>query len=355
MTAAAGVRRHDGRRARRAPRRRAIAVEVVVGSASFADRRRHAGNRARPHRRWPPPAAGALLAWIAPIALTALLGAAPAIAQPRSATDDAGRTILLDAPARRIVALAPHITEQLYAIGAGDRIVGTTEHADYPPAAARLPRVARAHSIDLEAIAATRPDLIVVWGSGYPPATVEALRRLRVPVYVNEPGALDSIASSLQRLGELTATTDMAERAAADFRRQLAALRQRYAGRESVRVFYQIWAQPLMTLSGRHVLSEAIRLCGGRNPFESLAAIAPQVSAEAVVAADPQLIVTAEPDGRPSAALDGWRRFDGISAVRLGQFAILDANRINRHAPRMLDEVGILCERIETARAALKR
>jgi iron complex transport system substrate-binding protein len=292
--------------------------------------------------------------WLAAFGVLALLAAGAASAAPATAIDDAGRRISLAAPARRIVALGPHITEQLFAIGAGDRIAGTTEHADHPPAAARIPRVARAHSVDLEAVAAAKPDLIVVWGSGFPPAVIEALRRLGVPVYVNEPGALDSIASSMQRLGELTASAPAADRAAADFRRRIADLRARYSERAPVRVFYQIWQQPLMTLSGRHVVSEAIRLCGGRNVFEALTPIAPQVSAEAVIAADPQLIVTAEPDGKAGGALDGWRRFDGVSAVKLGQLVTLDANKINRHAPRMADEIGVLCERIEAARAMLK-
>lgn len=276
-------------------------------------------------------------------------------AAPAAVTDDAGRTVALAAPAQRIVALAPHITEQLFAIGAGDRIVGTTEHADHPATAARIPRVARAHSVDLERIAALRPDLIVVWGSGFPPATVEALRRLGAPVYVNEPGALDSIATSMERLGVLTAQQDEAARAAAQFRARIDALRQRFASRAPVRVFYQIWPQPLMTLSGHHVLSEAIRVCGGRNVFEQLAPIAPQVSIEAVLAADPQLIATAEPSARAGDALDLWRRYGSLSAVRVGQLVTLDADKLNRHAPRMAEEIGVLCERIDAARAMLAR
>jgi iron complex transport system substrate-binding protein len=277
----------------------------------------------------------------------------PAVAAP-TAIDDAGQRVVLAAPARRIVALGPHITEQLFAIRAGDRIVGTTEYADYPPAANRIPRVARAHSVDLEAVAALQPDLVILWGSGFPPAVAAALRRMQVAVYVNEPGALDSIATSMERLGELTGTAPAAAIAAAQFRQRIGSLRERYAGRATVRVFYQIWQQPLMTLSGRHVLSEAIRVCGGRNVFESLAPIAPQVSSEAVLAADPQLIATAEPDARPSAALDAWRRFGGLTAVRLNQLVTLDANKLNRHAPRLAEEVAVLCERIDAARAMLK-
>lgn len=286
-------------------------------------------------------------------ALAALLLASPANAAI-SVTDDSGRTVTLAQPARRVVALAPHITEQLYAIGAGERVVGTTDHADHPPAARKIPRVARAHSIDLERVAALQPDLIVVWGSGFPPTLLEALRRLGPPVYVNEPGALDSIATSMQRLGRLTAAPQ-AEDAARAFRQRISELREHHAGRTPVRVFYQVWQQPLMTLSGRHVLTEAMTLCGGRNVFADLSPIAPQVSIEAVLAADPQLIATAEPDARASDALDPWRRHAALSATRLGQFATLDANTLNRHSPRMAEAIGTLCERIENARQAVTR
>ncbi|MGE5337171.1 MAG: cobalamin-binding protein [Gemmatimonadota bacterium] len=285
------------------------------------------------------------------LVLALLCAAGPAAAQPIAVTDDSGQRVELAHPARRIVSLAPHITEQLFAIGAGDRIVATTEFSDYPTAAARLPRVARAHSVDLERVAAARPDLIVIWGSGFPPTIIDSLRRLNAPVYVDEPRSLDGIASSMERLGRLTAAS-AAPRVAAEFRRRVEALRERYVSRTPVRVFYQIWAQPLMTLAGSHVINEAIRLCGGRNIFGNLAPIAPQVSIEAVVAADPQLIVTAEPDARPSGALEQWRRFDTIAAVRHHQLVTLDANKINRDGPRIVDEIAVLCERIDAARRA---
>lgn len=286
--------------------------------------------------------------WLA-AALAPLAVAAGAAAAKVSAPDYSGRVITLAQPARRIVALAPHITEQLFAVGAGQNIVGTTEFADYPPAAQRIPRVGRAHSLDLERISALTPDLVIVWGSGFPPATIEALRRLGAPVYVSEPGALESIATSLERLGTLTAAP-RALPAAQDYRARLAELRQRYSGRPEVRVFYQIWAQPLMTLGAPHVLTEAIGLCGGRNVFGSLTQIAPQVSIEAVVAAAPQLIVTAEPQGRSGAALDVWRRFTSLPAVRDGMLVTLDADKINRHSPRILEEIEALCQHIERAR-----
>jgi len=270
-------------------------------------------------------------------------------AQARVAVvDDEGRTVELAQPARRIVSLAPHLTEQLFAIGAGDLIVGTTDFADFPEAAKGLPRVARAHSVDLERVSAARPDLVLVWGSGFPPATVDAVRRLGVPTFVSEPARLADIATSLERLGALTGRSP--ERAAAAFNAKLAALRDRYRGRREVRVFYQVWNDPLMTLGGRHVVSEGIALCGGRNVFADLAPIAPRVSTEAVLATDPEVIVTAEPGARPSDALAMWQRFGRISAVKRNLLVTLDADRINRHGPRIVDEIAVLCEAIDRAR-----
>ena len=138
--------------------------------------------------------------------------------------DDAGATVTLARPATRIISLAPHITEQLFAIGAGDRIVGTTEHADYPPAAAAIPRVGRAHSLDLERIAALHADLIVIWGSGFPPATIASVARLGVPVFISEPRALADVARSLERLGVLTGRDGAP--AAAQFSAKVEALRR---------------------------------------------------------------------------------------------------------------------------------
>lgn len=284
----------------------------------------------------------------AALVVAAWLALAATASAKVTATDDEGRTVELAQPARRIVSLAPHLTEQLFAIGAGDLVVGTTDFADHPEAAKALPRVARAHSVDLERVSALRPDLILIWGSGYPPATIDAVRRLGVPTFVSEPARLADIGTSLQRLGVLTGRP--AVRIAAEFDGRLAALRERFRGRREVRVFYQVWNEPLMTLGGRHVISEAIGLCGGRNVFADLAPIAPRVSVEAVLAADPEIIFTAEPGAKPSDALVGWKRFERVSAVRGNRLVTLDADRINRHGPRIADEIAVMCEAIDRTR-----
>jgi iron complex transport system substrate-binding protein len=281
------------------------------------------------------------------------LNAAQAVggAMPISVIDDAGAAVTLPRPAARVISLAPSITEQLFAIGAGDRIVGTSAYSDYPPAARAIPLVAGADSVDLERIVSLRPDLIVLWGSGYPPSAHDALKRVGPPVYISEPTSFESIATSFERLGRLTGAAD-APRVARQFRSTVQQLRQRYSGRRPVRAFYQIWQQPLMTLSGRHITSEALTLCGAYNVFEHLVPLAPTVSPEAIIAADPQIILTAEPGAVDHGALDLWKRYPFVSAVAKGQLVTLDADRIDRPTARMLQEVARLCERVEAARQA---
>ena len=307
--------------------------------------RRRAGGAPEAGRRR---AQAALLAAAVSLAASAQLTAAAA---PIEAVDDAGATVSLPAPATRVVSLAPSITEQLFAIGAGGRIVGTSAYSDHPEAARRIPVVAAADTVDLERIAALHPDLVVLWGSGYPPSTHEALRRLGLRLYVEEPSSLESIASSLERLGRLTAAPQAPEQARR-FRATVRSLREQYASRRPVRAFYQVWPQPLMTLSGRHITSEALALCGARNVFEDLAPLVPTVSPEAVIKADPQIILAAEPGGVDHGALDFWKRYPFVSAVARGQLVTLDADRIDRPTPRMLHEVARMCERVEAARQA---
>ncbi len=265
------------------------------------------------------------------------------------AIDDSGATVRLAQPAQRIVSLSPGITELLFSVGAGARVVGVSAYSDFPPAARSLPQVSRAQGIDLERIAALHPDLIVTWGSGYSPALLDALRSLGVPVYVHEPRSLESIARAIERLGRLSGSAS-APRVAGAFRERLLALRQRYAGRAAVRVFYQVWNSPIMTLSGGHLVSEVLRTCGARNVFEDLAPLVATVDAEAVIAARPQILLTAESGAVDHGALDGWKRYAQIPAVAQGMLVTLDADLLDRGSVRVLDAVEGLCGVVEGAR-----
>ncbi len=267
-----------------------------------------------------------------------------------SVVDDAGRTVTLVAPAQRIISLAPHVTELLYATGAGKYIVGTVSYSDYPAAAKKLPRVGSYNAFDLEAIVALQPDLIVAWQSANPAAALEKLQALSIPVFFSEPRRLEDVATNLERLGKLTANEVTANTVSATFRRKLAGLRSKYRSAREVSVFYQVWHQPLMTISGEHIISQVIGLCGGRNVFASLSTLAPKISPEAVLRKDPEVIVAGNSALNYSGWKDDWRRWPALRAVKNDHLFYVNPDIIQRHTPRILQGAGVLCKQIETVR-----
>ncbi len=265
-------------------------------------------------------------------------------------TDVSGATIRLAAPARRIVSLAPHITELLFAAGAGDRVVGNVEYGEYPVAAKALPKVGGYSRLDLEAIVALKPDLVMGWESGNAPAAVSRLRAMGLAVYLSQPNRIEDIAGELELVGKLAGVEATANAAAAAFRARYAALVTRFSRRPPVDVFYQVWRQPLMTVNGKQIISDAIRLCGGRNVFAHLPVLAPAVTVEAVIGANPEVIVASGMgDSRPE-WLDDWKRWKTLMAVARDNLYFVQPELIQRHTPRILDGTETLCAHLETAR-----
>jgi len=271
-----------------------------------------------------------------------------------SVRDDAGALIELRAPALRIVSLAPNITELLYAAGARSRIVGAVEYSDYPEAARRIPRVGSGAGLDLEAIAARRPDLVVAWQTGNPSWQLEKLRGLGFTVFVIEPRRVEDIAGLLERFGKLVGTEPTADAAATEYRRHLAQLRARYSGRATVPVFYQILDVSPLTVSGRHLISDVIRLCGGENVFADLPGITPRVDIESVLQRNPEAIL-ASGDGRLwSEWRDRWRAWPGLAAVAHDNLFFVPPDLIERSSPRILIGAEDVCHDLERARARRK-
>lgn len=270
-----------------------------------------------------------------------------------SVVDDTGREVRLAQPAQRIVSLAPHATELLFSAGAGDRIVGVVDYSDFPPAAKQLPRVGAYNAVDMERILALRPDLVVAWASGNPPALIEQLRELGLTVFLSEPRELEDVAGNLERLGRLAGTQATARAAAEAFRQRLAHLRARYSGRVPVSVFYQIWFRPLMTVNGEHLISKVIRLCGGRNVFAGLPVLVPKLEMEAVLAADPQAIVAGVREPGDTSWQQDWQRWRSLRAVREGHLISLPADLLQRHTVRILDGAEQLCAALDEVRAAV--
>lgn len=262
--------------------------------------------------------------------------------------DDGGNPVTLAAPARRIVSLAPHITELLYAAGTGAFVVGASQYSDYPPAARKVPSVGAASALDLEKIITLKPDLVVAWHSGSSAAQIAKLRALAIPVFESEPRDFATVASSLERLGRLAGTETAGNAAAAAFRARIASLEASYRSRPPVRVFYQVWHKPLMTLNDAHLVSAALRLCGGQNIFGALPQLTPTVSREAVLALDPETIISA---GGGAGELDSWRQFPQLTAVARNNLFRLDADLLSRAGPRILEGAGQLCRQLELARS----
>ncbi|TFW10077.1 cobalamin-binding protein [Oxalobacteraceae bacterium OM1] len=265
-----------------------------------------------------------------------------------SVVDDTGRTVTLAQPARHIVSLAPHATELLFAAGAGKHVVGVVEFSDFPAEARRIPSVGSGVALDLERILALKPDLVVGWNSGNAAGQLEKLASLGINVFKTEPHDYATIASSLERLGRLAGTDAEADRAAQAFRSRLQQLRQNYSQRPTVTVFYQIWRSPLMTLNGEHMVSAALRLCGGRNVFADLPQTAPTVTTEAVLKADPDAIVASS--GAKDDAFAEWRRFSKMKAVVRGNLLTVDGGLLNRSGPRVLEGTEQLCRELDVAR-----
>ena len=285
-------------------------------------------------------------------ALLALLGATTAAAAAVAVRDFRGQTIRLDAPAQRIVALAPHLVENLYSAGLGDRIVGAVSYSDYPPAARAIPEVGGYTNISLEAVVAKNPDLVVAWASGQggDPVTLARFDALGIPVYVDRPRQLTDIARAIRDLGVLGDTSATADAAAQRFTRRLSALRERYSQRPPVRVFYQVWDDPLQTLAGDQLVGQVIRLCGGRNIFADAVSLAPKVGIESVLERDPQAIVASGMgDERPD-WLDDWRDWPGLQAVENDHLFFVPPDLIQRATVRVLDGATTLCRQLDSVR-----
>ncbi|GAA0764179.1 cobalamin-binding protein [Ideonella azotifigens] len=277
-----------------------------------------------------------------------------AMAAPVSVLDDDGQRITLPAPAQRIVSLAPHTTELLFDAGAGAKVVATVRYGDYPEAAKKLPQVGDAHSLDLEQIAALKPDLIVVWMHGNSARQIERLHALKLPIFHSEPHSLPAIADGMRRLGTLAGTEPAANAAANAFMADLGALRQRYSGRPPVKVFYQIWSKPLMTVNKGHLISDVISLCGGVNVFADQPLLVPTPSVEAVLATQPEVLATGTPDGKPDDSLQPWQGLKAFAPVARNQVIWLTSDEISRHTPRILLGARQMCEGLDAVRAKSK-
>jgi len=264
--------------------------------------------------------------------------------------DDEGQLVKLMAPAQRIISLAPHITENLYSSGAGAQVIGVVDYSNFPEEALSIKSIGSYRAFNFETILSLNPDLIIAWRSGNGDEKISRLKALGLTVYVEDPKKLEDVASSIKNFGVLSGHEAEAELAGEAYLQTLAYLRATYADQPPVSVFYQVWNDPMQTLNDKHLISDVIRLCGGRNVFGSAKSLAPHINVEGVIAANPEVIIASGmAESRPE-WLDEWRRWPAIQAVRNKHLYFVDPNHLQRHTGRILQGAQTLCEQLQRVR-----
>jgi iron complex transport system substrate-binding protein len=271
-------------------------------------------------------------------------------AQAITVQDFAGREVTLDQPAKRIVALAPHIVENLFSAGAGDKLVGVVSYSNYPNEAKNIPEVGTYNAFSLEQILVLQPDLVVMWGSGNGMQTLSKLEGLGIPVYVSELRRLSDVPQSIRKLSQLAGTASVGEAEASRIEAELESLRSHYSGGRSLGVFYQIWNDPLQTVNGEHLISEVMSLCGGHNVFGDASSLAPRISIESVLLRDPDAIVASGMGEARPEWLDQWRAYPSLAAVAGNALFFINPDHVQRPTARVLLGAQRLCQQLDQIR-----
>lgn len=272
-----------------------------------------------------------------------------AMAQSQVIHDAVGDEFILKKPVRRIISLAPNLTEIIFAAGAGKYLVGVSSFSDYPKAAKNIPVVATFNDLDMEKIVNLHPDLVVAWRDGNPLRQLNQLRKLGIPVYVESFSKITDIPKNILAISKLAGTEITARKSANKFMCELAQLKHHYAHKKPVKVFYELSMQPLMTLNERSLVGQVIHLCGGKNIFANVSALAPRVDVASVLASDPQLIFVSKQAGDVQ-AIRSWNAYQQLTAAQKHHIFAVDANTLERYGPRILQGAQQMCADIDVVR-----
>ena len=278
------------------------------------------------------------------------IGSVPISAQASiNVVDNDGNVFRFSRPMSRIVSLAPHITELLFAAGASTQIVGTVSYSDYPQAAKTIPLVGSYNKIDIETVLSMNPDLVIAWSSGNSKEQLEKLKLLGIEVYISEPKSFTDVAENINNMGKILATENIANHASQSFLKELDLLKKQYPENKKVRVFYQVWNDPLMTISDGHLIGQVIKFCSGNNVFGELPVISPRVSIEAVLKENPDVIIAGMAEGRESWLMQ-WEKWQVLKAVKNKHVYSINADYITRQTPRVIPGIRKMCEYLDKVR-----
>lgn len=256
---------------------------------------------------------------------------------------------LAEVSARRVITLSPHATELVFAAGAGDQIVATVQASDYPQSARALPRIGDGLLPDPERVLRFKPDLLIGWQA----SQFSTLSSLNIPTFLSNPKTLEDVPNTIETLGRMLGTSEIAQARAAALRNTLSRISSRTALGKPVRVFLQVGETPEYSLNRSHLLSQVVEACGGQNIFGAAAAVAPPISAEGVLSQRPDVVllgrVGAPPRPTPDAkARDDWLRLN-LPAAKARQVFVMDSDVLYRPGPRLIEAADSICSMIQQA------
>lgn len=272
-----------------------------------------------------------------------------------SVVDFEGNTLTLEKPAKRIIALAPHIVENTFSAGAGANLVGVSDYSNYPEQAKSISVVAGYQKINFEKIVELNPDLIIAWQSGNSGAGLSRLVELGFPVYIDQPDTIQDVAKSVRDIGILSGNPNIAESVAEHFLEQLETIQSNYAHVAKVSSFYQVWNSPLQTINGEHIISHAIEVCGGKNIYADEFAVAPIINIESILERNPTVIIASGMSDHRPEWLDDWLNWESLDAVEYNNLYFVNPDHIQRHSVRLLQGITAICSYLDEARSKQKQ
>lgn len=246
----------------------------------------------------------------------------------------------LFAAPQKIISLAPHITELVFALGAGDKLVASSDYSTYPEQAKSLPSVANHNGVDFEQIMRLKPDLIIAWQGGNKPQDLARLSAMGFNIYYSSPQKPADIADEIEALGKILNTETLAKQISADFQKELANIESRFNNQQNISVFYYMWPKPLMTIGDGAWANQLLSICGARNVFDDAPSAYPEVGIEEVIHRQPQKIVAAM-NVSHSDAETYWQKWRHLLNAPL---IVVDPDKLHRFTPRLLNGLNALCQ-----------
>jgi len=255
----------------------------------------------------------------------------------------------------RIISLAPHITELLFSVGAGNEVVGVMSFSNYPEAANSIPIIGSHDKLNYEQIISLQPTLAVGWQGGNSSDAMDRLRDLGIRVESYAPHTLEDVGESLRWIGEISGHKEEGEAAAQNYFNRLEALREMHLSHPGISVYYQIWHEPQMTVNGQHLITDVIQMCGRSNIFSDAIPLVPKVSMESILQRNPEVIVMAGVPGEQPERINRWQRWTALDAVQKDNLFEVHPDLLHRHSARILDGAEALCSALDIAKRRADR